>query len=262
MGRMLPADSHGRGPLGTCRDAIVLAGGRGTRMGALTERTPKPMLPLRGRPLIDYQLARLHRYGVERVVISTGYRGEQFAEMVGYRAGMRVDVAQEDEPLGTGGGCAYAATYLPLGDSGGVIVVNGDLLSTHDLSAHIAAHTHDRDHEPAATVHVRAVPDAREFGSVVVNDRNQAVEFVEKSPNPPSSLINAGTYILSRSLLASIPKGRPVSLERDIFPQLASAGAIRIYRQEAYFLDVGSPSALSQASDDVASPALADQFAW
>lgn len=229
---------------------MILAGGVGSRMRPLTDDCPKPLLPVGPWTLVEHQLSALERAGVRRVVLSTGYRHEDFEPLVERCRAKGVDLTcvVEATPLGTGGGLREA--LRPLRDADVVVVVNGDLLTGHDLGAQVSALT-AADAGVLACVHVREVDDARAYGSVVVGDRGQVVAFVEKSPTPPSSTVNAGTYVVRPGLLDEIPPAGAVSLEREVFPALVADATLVAHREDAYFLDVGTPAALVAANRDL-----------
>jgi mannose-1-phosphate guanylyltransferase len=149
-------------------EAVVLVGGQGTRLRPLTIRTPKPMLPVAGVPFLTHQLARARAAGVEHVVLATSYKAEVFVAHFGDGAnlGLRIDYVTETEPLGTGGGIRNVADRLESLPDDPVLILNGDVLSGHDLSAQLAAH---RDAGAVATLHLVRVPDPRAFGSVVTD---------------------------------------------------------------------------------------------
>lgn len=221
-------------------------------MGELTDTVPKPMLPLGGLPLVAHQLLRLQQVGVNRVVLATGYLAEQFAGLHGLNElTCELVISHEDVPLGTGGALARAAGALRARDTDPVLVLNGDLLSRHDLRAQLAALARTRAELGCELVlHVREVADARAYGSVSVAASGRVTGFVEKSASPPSRLVSAGTYAVSAGLLRGLPQGVS-SLEVDILPTLVDRGLVAAYREEAYFLDVGTPEALAQAQADL-----------
>lgn len=229
---------------------MILAGGLGRRMHPLTQDCPKPLLPVGPWTLVEHQVSALTRAGVERIILSTGYRHADFEELVTTLRAKGVDLTTvvEDTPLGTGGGLREALLALPGADA--VIVLNGDLLTGHDLVAQVDL-LRATPPSVAATVHVREVPDARPYGSVLTDGDGYITAFVEKSPTPPSSTVNAGTYVVRSALLDAIPDTGVVSLERDVFPGLAQQGALLAHREDAYFLDVGSPGALVEATRDL-----------
>ena len=243
-------------------EAIVLVGGLGTRLRPLTLDIPKPMLPVAGVPFLTHQLARLAAAGVDHVVLATSYRAEVFKAHFGDGAalGVRVDYVTETEPLGTGGGIRNVASMLTSGPTEPIVVLNGDVLSGHDIAAQLKLH---EDGGAAATLHLVRVDDPRAFGSVPTDDSGRVTAFVEKSPEPVSDQINAGCYVFRRSVIDGIPAAEVVSVERSTFPQLLAAGEpVLGYVDNAYWLDVGNPAAIVQASADLVrgvapSPAVA-----
>lgn len=231
--------------------AVVLAGGRGTRMGDLTDNRPKPLLEVGGRPLIAYQLRRLAALGIIDVVIATGYLGEAFPKALGDGSdyGLRLRFSQETEPLDTGGGVALALHERGNTRSDTVVVLNGDLLSSHDLARQIDAFTVRRSRgHVLATLHARHVDDVRPFGLLEIGDDGRITSFREKTTRPIAGTVNAGTYVLDPSLLDDVRPGRAVSLEREVFPAALAAGyLLTAYREDSPFLDVGTPEALRAA---------------
>lgn len=226
--------------------AIVLAGGLGTRMGRLAATRPKHLLEVAGEPLVVHQLRWLAAHGVTEVVLATSHLAEQFEPTLGdgSRWGVRLRYSTEPAPAGTAGGLRLAASMLsPLPDR--VVVVNGDLLTQHDLTRQLEMGGDSRTSD--AVLHIRAVPDAREFGCVVADSAGRVSAFLEKSPEPPSLEVNAGTYVLTRSVVESLPSGT-VSLERDVLPALVARGHVLAYREESLWEDVGTPAALVRAS--------------
>lgn len=235
--------------------AIVLAGGAGSRLRPLTDDVPKPLLPLGGEPLIGYQLRRLARLGVRRVVLATGYLADRFeADLAdGSRWGVALRHSVEEEPLGTGGALRAASELLPRADR--VIVLNGDLLSSHDLAGQLAA-----TGSAAVCLHVRAVPDIAAYGAVTCGDDGSVRAFAEKSGRGPG-LANAGTYVVDAEVLRSIRPGRS-SWEREVLPALISSGApVVAWPGAGYFRDVGTPSAYRLACVDAATGVLPDAAA-
>ncbi|WP_071606333.1 sugar phosphate nucleotidyltransferase [Luteipulveratus halotolerans] len=232
---------------------IVLAGGYGTRMRPLTDQAPKHLLPVGADPLIVHQLRRLAGAGVTDVVLATGYCAEQFEPALGdgSRWGVRLSYAPETEPLGTGGALRHAwASSSRARQARAVVVLNGDLLSGHDLRAQITAYERRAEEGTALLLHVRSVPDPRAYGSVVCARDGRVVDFVEKPEHPVADLINAGTYVVAGATVGAIDADGPVSWERDVVPGLVGDGAVHAYAEQAYFRDVGSPAALVAASAD------------
>lgn len=232
-------------------EAVVLVGGQGSRLRPLTLTTPKPMLPCAGAPFLTHQLLRLADVGIKHVVLATSYRSEVFAQHFGDGGGLglAIDYVHEVEPLGTGGGIRNVAGRLTGAGDSPVVVLNGDVLSGHDLAAQLALH---RETGAAATLHLVAVEDPRAYGCVPTDSDGRVTAFLEKTPEPVSDQINAGCYVFRRDVLDAIPPGVPVSVERDTFPGLLAAGArVQGYREDAYWLDVGTPAAFVRGSADL-----------
>jgi len=242
-------------------EAILLVGGQGTRLRPLTISTPKPLLPTAGVPFLAHQLAKASAAGVTRVVLATSYRAEMFAASLGDGSAFGVEIVyvQEDTPLGTGGAIRNAARGLRGGPGSPVLVLNGDVLSGHDLSAQLDLHAKA---EAAATLHLVEVSDPARFGCVPTDADGRVTAFLEKTPEPVTNRINAGCYVFRRDVIDEIPPAVVTSVERETFPALIDAGAVVMgYLDDSYWLDVGTPEAFVQGSCDLvlgrlASPAL------
>jgi len=242
-------------------EAILLVGGKGTRLRPLTLSAPKPLLPTAGVPFLAHQLSRAAECGITHVVLATSYRAEMFTEAFGSgeQFGLSIDYVHEAEPLGTGGGIRNAASLLRGGPDDPVVVLNGDVLSGHDLPAQVDLH---RKKEAAATLHLVPVEDPSRYGCVPTDPAGRVTAFLEKTPNPVTNQINAGCYVFRRSVIDRIPAGQVVSVERQTFPGLIKDEAVVMgYAEAAYWLDVGTPEAFVQGSCDVVlgtlrSPAL------
>ena len=232
-------------------EAVLLVGGLGTRLRPLTLSTPKPLLPTAGVPFLVHQLARLREAGLRRVVLATSYHGEIFQELFagGSAYGLELECVTEEEPLGTGGGIRNAAERLTGGPDDPVLVLNGDVLSGHDIAAQVALHQETR---AAATLHLTEVADARSYGCVPTDADGRVIAFLEKSSEAVTPWINAGCYVFARETIARIPAGEVVSVEKDTFPALLRDGAlVMAYPECAYWLDVGTPAAYVQGSCDL-----------
>jgi mannose-1-phosphate guanylyltransferase len=206
------------------------------------------MLPTAGVPFLTHLLSRLPGAGVDRAVLSTSYRSEVFADHFGDgRAyGLELEYVTEAEPLGTAGGIRNVADRVHSDD---VLIFNGDVLSGVDLDALVKMH---REGDADVTLHLTRVLDPRAYGSVPTDESGRVLAFLEKSPEPVTDQINAGCYVFRRSLLDTIPAGRPVSVERETFPGLLAAGrALLGYVDSAYWLDVGTPANFVQGSRDL-----------
>ncbi|MFI0432500.1 MAG: sugar phosphate nucleotidyltransferase [Candidatus Nanopelagicales bacterium] len=237
-------------------EAILLVGGRGTRLRPLTNNTPKPMLPVAGVPFTAHQIARARAAGVTRIILSTSYRAEVFSEYFGDgRAhGIEIVYVTEDSPLGTGGAIRHASTELRSGPDDPVLIFNGDVLSGLDIEGLVQAW---RDASAQVALYLTRVPDPRAFGLVPTDDNGRVTAFLEKPTTPEEIVtdqINAGCYVFRRSVIDRIPPGRVVSVERETFPQLLAADERVIgVVDPAYWLDLGTPMAFVEGSRDIVS---------
>lgn len=235
----------------TAVEAVIVAGGLGTRLLPLTESRPKHLLPVAGVPLVVHQLAKLAAAGIDRVVLATSYRADMFKPVLGDGQQWGIDLVyiKETEPLGTGGAIRNAASELGSAAGEPVVVLNGDILSGHDLQGQV-----DSFRAAAADVslHLVELPDPRAFGCVPTDETGRVMAFIEKSQSPVSSQINAGCYVFRRDIIDRIPVGEVVSVERQTFPELLAAGCrLMGHLDDAYWIDIGTPPALCRASADV-----------
>jgi mannose-1-phosphate guanylyltransferase len=229
----------------------MLVGGQGTRLRPLTLSTPKPLLPTAGVPFLAHQLAGAARSGITHVVLATSYRAEMFTDAFGdgSRLGLSIDYMYESQPLGTGGGIRNAASRLRGGPDDPIVVLNGDILSAHDLHAQVDLH---RKKDAAVTLHLVEVDEPSRYGCVSMDSAGRVTEFKEKTPNPDTNRINAGCYVFRRSVIDRIPVGRKVSVEKETFPSLIEEGAVVMgYPESAYWLDVGTPEDFVRGSCDL-----------
>lgn len=233
--------------------AVILAGGYGTRLHPLTASYPKPLLPVAGEPLMGHQLRWLQRHGIRDVVVATSYLAESFAPVLGAGAdyGVRLRYTREPSPLGTAGALALAAAEMDTGPEDTLVVLNGDQLTTHDLSAQLQSFAAARARDRAvASVHARDVDDSGPFGLLGLRGE-RILSFEEKPREARPGSVNAGTYVVGPALLDAVPTGGSGSLERDTFPALLGEGAVLVaHRDQAYGLDVGTPATLVRASRD------------
>jgi mannose-1-phosphate guanylyltransferase len=236
-------------------EAVIVAGGFGTRLLPLTTHRPKHLLEVGGVPFLEHQVSRLAAAGVGHVVLATSYRADLFEPVLGdgSRWGVRLSYVQESEPLGTGGAIRNVADTLGPDPEGAVVVLNGDVLSGHDLAAQLDDFATPRDGRPVdVSLHLVEVEDARPFGCVPTDAAGRVTAFVEKSDQPVTRQINAGCYVFRRRVVDSIPSGRVVSVERETFPGLVADDAVVVgYVENAYWRDVGTPAALVAASRDL-----------
>jgi mannose-1-phosphate guanylyltransferase len=239
--------------------AVVLVGGFGTRLRPLTNTRPKQMLPIVNRPMIEHVIAHLAAYGVDDVVLSMGYRPDAFAGAYpgGRCAGVALHYAVEPEPLDTAGAAAFAARHAGIDER--FLVLNGDVLTDLDFRALVEFHER-RGAE--GTIALHAVDDPSRFGVVPTGDDGRVIAFVEKPAreDAPTNLVNAGAYVLERSVLDRIPSGRKVTFERETFPAMAAEQSLFAMDGATYWLDTGTPQQYMQAQldllDGVRGPAL------
>ena len=219
--------------------AILLAGGRGTRLEPLTSTLPKPMVPLFGRPVLEHLLLHLRRHGITQVAMTLGYLPRQITGYFGNgsRWGMELTYFSEPLPLGTAGGAANCLPFLRGEDC---VVLAGDCLWDFDLSAAMERH-YARNAQ--ATLLLHQVEDPTPFGLVDTDDQGRVRRFLEK-PRPEQVFthqVNTGIYLLSHQVLSAIPRGVPSDFSRDLFPALLEQGA-GLYGDspEGCWIDMGS----------------------
>ncbi|MFE5024721.1 sugar phosphate nucleotidyltransferase [Streptomyces sp. NPDC056656] len=235
-------------------EAILLVGGKGTRLRPLTVNTPKPMVPAAGVPFLTHQLARARAAGVEHIVLATSYLAEVFEPYFGdgSRLGLHLEYVTEEEPLGTGGAIRNVASRLHSGPAEPVLIFNGDILTGLDIRALVDEHeTTGAD----VSLHLSRVEDPRAFGLVPTDATGRVQAFLEKPQTPEEIVtdqINAGAYVFRRSVIDTIPTGRPVSVERETFPDLLASGAhLQGMVDSTYWLDLGTPQAFVRGSADL-----------
>ena len=242
--------------------AILLVGGFGTRLRPLTLTTPKQMLPVLDRPMIEHVVSRLRRHGVDRVVLALGYHDGAFraAYPDGRCAGVDLCCVVEPEPLDTAGAVRFAYEASDMGAAPDTfLVANGDVITDLDVGEMLGLH---RSAGAEATIHLIEVEDPSRYGVVVTGAGGRVSAFVEKPPPPaPSRWINAGTYLMEPSVIGRIDGGRRVSVEREVFPAMAGAGTLWALKHNTYWVDAGTPRTYLQAQldllDDRRGPAAA-----
>jgi NDP-sugar pyrophosphorylase family protein len=233
----------GKGDAAAKVAGIILAGGLGTRIRHLYPDLPKALLPVAGRPWLDWVILWLSRQGVQRFVLSLGYRGEMVEAHYERNSlpGIELRACRESEPLGTAGGLALASQIAPWAQV--FVVANGDSIVSADIRAPLMEFT-----ASGAAMGLIALPmdDSGRYGRVEVDQSGRLKGFREKTPGP--GMINTGVYFMRRTIIDAMPKTRPLSLEIDVFPELITRGTeIRVYPCQAAFLDIGTPSSLGVA---------------
>ena len=231
--------------------AILLVGGKGTRLAPLTNATPKPMLKVAGKPVTEHQIVKAREAGIREIVLATSYMADVFEPYFGdgSHLGISITYAVEDSPLGTGGAIANASQLLSIDEDESVLIFNGDVLSAHDLRSQITLHEQSK---ADVTLYLTEVEDARAYGCVPLDSQGRVLEFLEKMENPKAKTINAGCYIFNKRALREIPSQTVVSVERDTFPKLLQENfAMYGYCDQNYWIDMGTPQSFLRASRDL-----------
>ena len=217
--------------------ALILAGGAGTRLRPILAELNKPMAPVADKPFLEYLLLQLKKHEVEEVILCVGYKAHLIQAYFGTGAhwGMQVSYSHETDFLGTAGALKLAENLL---HEENFFLLNGDSLLDIDLRALMSYH---RDKKATATLALAHVEDTQRYGAVVLNEWGQIVSFIEKGQGNTEGLINGGVSIFARKMLDLIPGGQPVSLEHDILPGLIERGLYGL-PSKGYFVDIGVPT--------------------
>lgn len=228
------------------RQAVVMVGGKGTRLLPLTETKPKIILPVADRPCLWYLLRSMARAGIEEVILACGYKSEQMRDAIGDGSdlGLSIVYSYEDEPLGTGGAMKLVEDRL----DDVFVAANGDVFASIDVAAEIEEHVAS---EASVTISLTPVDNPCEFGIARLQDDGRITEFKEK-PRPEevfSNLINAGVYVINRSVLEYVPEGTFYDFSKDLVPRLMAEGhRIQGYEVKGIWMDVGRPHDLLGAN--------------
>jgi mannose-1-phosphate guanylyltransferase len=212
------------------------------------------MVPAAGVPFLTHQLARARAAGVEHIVLATSYLAEVFEPHFGDGSslGLHIEYVTEEEPLGTGGAIRNVASRLRSDPDDPVLIFNGDILTGLDIPALISTH---RSSGADVSLHLTRVTDPRAYGLVPTDSSGRVQAFLEKPQTPEEIVtdqINAGAYVFRRSVIDAIPVGRPVSVERETFPELLASGAhLQGMVDSTYWLDLGTPGAFVRGSADL-----------
>ena len=232
--------------------ALILAGGKGTRLRPLTVYTPKPIVPVMNRPFLLYQIEVLAKAGIEDIVLSLSYQPDKIADLLGDGSdfGVNLTYVTEPSPMGTGGAYRFAADML----HDAVVVLNGDILTDIDIASLMDFH---RDRSASATIALATVEDPTAYGLVETDDERNILRFLEK-PKPDTfkphgvNTINAGIYILEPSILDLIPEGEARSFEYDVFPAILDKKLpfFGYIMTDTYWRDLGNPKSYLEAHHD------------
>jgi mannose-1-phosphate guanylyltransferase len=227
--------------------ALILAGGEGTRLRPLTTTVPKPVVPLVDRPFIRFMIDWLHGHGVDDIVMSCGHLASGVRNVLGDGSalGITLRYVEEPRPLGTGGALKYAEPLL----DDRFLMLNGDVLTDLDLTAQMEHHVRT---DATATLALTPVDDPSAYGLVRTRKSGEVTEFVEK-PAPDqidTQNISAGAYVLERAVFDMLEPDQPASIERDVFPRLVGEGLYGCV-SEGYWLDIGTPERYLQGTYDI-----------
>lgn len=226
------------------REAIILAGGFGTRLKPVINEMPKSMAPVNGRPFIEYLFDYLIKYDIDRVIIAAGYRHENICSHFGDSfKGVEIAYSIEPEPLGTGGAILKASRSL---SAGSCYVINGDTFFDVDLKKFSKDFTAT---DSVLSVALKPMRDFERYGSVIV-DNERIVSFAEKK-YCSSGLINGGTYLLDRRWLKQVAPGKKFSFEKDIMEKYVPSVKITYFISDTYFIDIGIPEDYIKASKEL-----------
>jgi D-glycero-alpha-D-manno-heptose 1-phosphate guanylyltransferase len=226
-------------------EAIILAGGFGTRLSTIVKDVPKPMAPINNKPFLQYILDYCVQQGVARVILSVGYKKEIIQEYFRSRyKSLTIDYCEELEPLGTGGAIKKA---LSMTHESNVFIVNGDSMFSIDYNKFY------HDHQNAGTslsIALRYVSDTSRYGAVRTNDKNIITEFLEKKTGQ-NGTINGGVYCISNTFFNSLNLPDKFSFEKDVMERYVSKIDIAAFCYEGYFIDIGVPEDFHKAQKDL-----------
>jgi len=226
-------------------EAVVLAGGFGTRLQKLVNDVPKSMALINGKPFLEFLLNYLTGQGVDRVVLSVGYKNEMIQSHFKDKfKHLQLVYAYEEEPLGTGGGIKNAFSMV---EGELAFVLNGDSMFRIDLNALMAEH---RRTKADITLALRYLEDTERFGTVVLDDQHHITGFREKNPDSGAGYINAGVYVINKQYILQPDFPAAFSIEKDCFEKYFSRSNFVGHPAKGYFLDIGIPEDYMKAQDE------------
>lgn len=228
-------------------EAIILAGGFGTRLQTVVSDVPKSMALINGRPFLEYLFDYLIGQGIERVVLSVGYKREIISSHFGNRyRSLELDYAVEEEPMGTGGGIRFSFWRIK---GSRAVVMNGDSIFRMDIQALLKAHIAKK---ADASLALRKLANTGRYGRVTLNRQRRITGFEEKNENAGPGLINAGVYVLEKTFLMDPQFRGKFSIEKDCFEKYFGIARMFGYPAEGYFLDIGIPEDFNKAQHEFA----------
>ncbi len=224
------------------KEAILLAGGLGTRLQKIVPCLPKPLAPVNGRPFIEYLMDFLIRNNIRKFILSVGYKQEEFAShFANDYKGCQIIFSVENEPLGTGGGISKA---LDFAESEDVLVINADTLFRINISSFYSFHNKNNFEFSIA---LRQMEDVSRYGSVEIDNDNRVVGFTEKNSKTGSGYINGGVYLIKKDFLKKMNLPSKFSLEKDCLEKYFNSMKIGGFPSIGYFLDIGIPEDYEKA---------------
>lgn len=231
--------------------AVILVGGKATRLQPLTANLPKAMVPVLNRPFLEHLFRHLSRFEISEIILALGHLAAPIEECFGNgsRLGLKLRYVVEDSPRGSAGGIKNVEKFL----DGTFIALNGDVFTDLDISAMVDFH---RQKKAMVTVALGQADDPTQYGVIETDPENRILSFREKpaAGELTGNMVNIGTYVLEPEVLAQIPPRIEVSIERGTFPQLLAQGKpLFAYGSPAYWLDIGTPERYLQLQGDLMS---------
>jgi NDP-sugar pyrophosphorylase family protein len=222
--------------------AVILAGGLGTRLRSVVADRPKALADVAGRPFLDRILDQITSFGIGRAVLCVGYMAEQIEQQYGdHYKSLALSYSVERSLLGTGGALRYALEQV---HTDTFLGLNGDSFCKYNFNEFLAFHDTKKAN---VSILLACVPEVSAFGSVEVNERQEVVRFTEKRIVSGEGLVNAGVYLMQKSMLSEIPAGRVLSLEKEILPHWINRGFFGYRNHDEGFLDIGTPETYNSA---------------
>ncbi len=227
------------------KEAIILAGGLGTRLRDVVSDMPKSMAPVNGKPFLDYQLDYLNVFGIDHIILSVGYMREYIINHYGNRyKNILIDYAIETEPLGTGGAVKLAMQKV---EGSSVFVLNGDTFYHIDYHKFLDIH-HGK--ESKLSIVLREMDDISRYGSIERDDDRRITGFWEKAEKSGAGLINGGVYLMNKAFFMKFDLPDKFSLEKDFFEKYYKQHKIYGIKCRQYFIDIGVPEDYARAQDE------------
>ncbi len=227
-------------------EAIILAGGLGTRMQRVIEGLPKAMAPIRGRPFLEYLLDHLAVSGITHAILSTGYLSHIIKDHFGDKYhDIKISYVSEDKPLGTGGAIVLAGKMVKKEQ---YYVTNGDTLFRADMRKMYSMH-HDKKAD--ITIALRKTEDVSRYGCINMDERGRIFSFSEKEKEKGGGWINGGIYLMNKTVISNAELPEIFSVEKDLFPSLLGDHYVYGYTDDAYFIDIGTPEDYERAQHEL-----------